>query len=252
METSIRTSTALLLALSLFTSLVGPLPPAARVPTGADPSTDISRRAEASFGPDLVQAASLVAPAEDAIGQPLTAEQQELVGWALSRFSEAGLDLPSVEFVFHQDSRSCYGHVGLYYRDRTSLHMCRLDKRTMLHELAHAWANEALTETARAAFVAHRGLETWNDQTVDWELRGTEHAAEIVTWSLMDRNIQVPFVETPGAAMTYRLLTIPASSPDELVSAYEVLTGRTPVFRQPSDWAARPEVMSPEAARAGR
>ncbi|MDH3261806.1 MAG: hypothetical protein OEM81_02570 [Acidimicrobiia bacterium] len=186
-------------------------------------------------------------PAE--IIQPLTADQQDLVDWARSRFQQAGLDLPLVDLYFHDNSLDCSGHVGLYYRGSNSLHMCRLDRRTILHELAHAWANQALTEADRKAFLNHRGLQAWNDHALAWNQRGTEHAAEVIAWALMDRNLQVPFLPEEGRDPSYRLLTIADSEPDQLTSAYQLLTGTDLTFRDPTEWQPAAEMTSPEAAR---
>ena len=57
-------------------------------------------------------------------------------------------------------------------------------RRLVLHEFAHAWARENLTDSQREALMADRELETWNDHDVEWAQRGTEHAAEIITWGL--------------------------------------------------------------------
>ena len=187
------------------------------------------------------------------ISEQLTSEERDLVHWAKARFELANLDFPSVEFRFHPDTSQCQGHVGLYYAGTDILHVCALDKRTILHELAHAWAHESITEDQRNVFTRHRGLRAWNDHDLLWEYRATEHAAEIITWALMDRNILVPWVTegSGGIRTTYRLLTIPDSGPDPLTTAYELLTGKIPVDRLNDDprHQAAIEVTSPEARR---
>ncbi len=186
--------------------------------------------------------------------QKLSAEQQLLVDWAQTRFGEAGLELPDVDFLFHADMVTCHGHVGLFYLTSRSLHMCCLDKHSILHELAHAWAHHNLSDQQRAAFTTLRGLEGWNDDSLDWAERGAEHAAEIIAWALMDRNVLVQWVTTIDngtSQRTWRLLTIDDSGPDQLIEAYEFLTRSSPAARVSDDPRVTPrtETMCPEARR---
>jgi hypothetical protein len=165
---------------------------------------------------------------------PFTDEQRNLLDWARDRFGGAGLDFPAVEFVFHDSSRDCYQHVGLYFPAANSLHMCRLDKKTVLHELAHAWAHHSLSEEQRQQFVAFSDAASWNDNDVAWEYRATEYAAEAMTWALMDQDITVRWINEDGS-MTRILLTIANSSPRDLAAAYRQLTGLEPVYRNLDD-----------------
>ena len=159
-----------------------------------------------------------------------TDAERTLIDWATHRFVSAGLTPPSVVFVFHPSTIDCDGRVGLYYRQSDTLHMCRLDKHTILHELAHAWVDQNLTSATKAAFVTSRDLTTWNGPDTPWELRGTEHAAETIAWALLDRNRLVRWVGEDGGE-SYRLLTIPDSGPAQLASAFELLTGAEPTER---------------------
>jgi hypothetical protein len=157
----------------------------------------------------------------DAVNPSLDGSEWEyddvLFQWATSRFAKAGLDLPTVSVAFHDAMEACDGHPGLY-RDRPSprIDICGFAngstgaKRTMLHELAHAWAHENLTEDDIDRFLAIRRLDTWAGPDAPWELRGSEHAAEIVSWALFDRELDL--VAIPNAGMeaveaSYRLLT---------------------------------------------
>lgn len=180
--------------------------------------------------------------------------QRELVAWATSRFDAAGLVFPSVAFIFRDDLSECDGHVGLFYPESHLLLLCRLDKKSMLHELAHAWAADNLDADARDAFVRFRNLDNWNDHETSWDERGTEHAAEILTWGLMDRNMLVPWITESASGQkqgTYRLLTIEDSDPDQLVDAYRLLTSRIPDERVSDDprFSLRVESFSPEIDR---
>jgi hypothetical protein len=86
----------------------------------------------------------------------LTAEQKALVHRAMERFDAQGLELPEIRFVFHDDLFPCHGHKGRYHSSTATLEMCSMDPITMLHELAHAWANESLSERAKEDFLRSR------------------------------------------------------------------------------------------------
>ena len=126
----------------------------------------------------------------------------------------------------------------------------------MVHELAHAWIETTFEAKDRQAFMQLRRLDTWTggDQ---WKERGAEQAAEILTWGLMDRDISIRWVESnPDSTTsdTRRLFKITNSSPDQLVTAYEHLTGVQPTDRLADDPAHHEPgvgVTSPEATRAG-
>jgi hypothetical protein len=62
---------------------------------------------------------------------------------------------------------------------------------TTLHELAHAWAESQLSTAEWAAFLELRGLDVWYDDRVARHERGMEHAAEVVSWGLMDEMIPI-------------------------------------------------------------
>jgi hypothetical protein len=181
---------------------------------------------------------------------PRTDEQQELVDWALGRFTESRLDLPEVKIQFHPSSLECLGREGIYFLKTQSLQMCSLSKRTMLHELAHAWADHAMNSEERQAFIDYRGLESWNARDEAWAQRATEHIAEIIAWALMDVPIHVPdlVVDEDGTTETvYRLVLIPDSEVETLADAYRIITGADPIFRSPAEWQPRAEATSPEA-----
>lgn len=186
----------------------------------------------------------------------LTAEQQELVNWAIARSDRQGLELPEVAFVFHDDLFPCNGHKGLYHRSKWTLEMCSMDPITMLHELAHAWANESLTDLAKEDFLRSRHLPSWNNHNIAWEDRGTEHVAETIAWALAEDPHHVKWVETlrDGTTQTtHRILTL-GIDVDTLLDNFKFLTGMDPVFRQPAEWTVDETAttpMSPELARLG-
>ncbi len=142
-----------------------------------------------------------------------TSEQRELARWAIGRFDDAGLELPSIEIRFHADGGGCGGHLG-YSRggvvDVCSTLVNAMSRRIVLHELAHAWAAVNVTGAARTRFLRLRGLNNWSDVGVPWSERGFEHAAEIIAWAIGER------ILTP---------TLPNVAPQELAAAYRALTG---------------------------
>ena len=96
-----------------------------------------------------------------------------------------------------------------------------MDQHTMLHELAHAWANIHLTDDDRHQFVASRKLASWNDQDDEWSLRGTEHVAETIAWALGAEPKHVRWVE--DGITTHRLLTL-SIGVDTLLANFTELT----------------------------
>ena len=143
-----------------------------------------------------------------------------LLQWAISRFVGAELDLPAVNVAFHDEIGACAGHPGLY-RDQPSpqIDICGFAnistaaKRTTLHELAHAWAHENLTDDDIDKFLRMRRLDTWAGPDAPWELRGSEHAAEIISWALFDRELD--------------LVTIPNADMEAIEASYRLLTGKS-------------------------
>ncbi len=150
------------------------------------------------------------------------AADMDLAGWARDRFEAAGLDLPAVVITFHDDRSPCRGNAGLYHpSDPVEVHLCLPQDRsattaklTALHELGHAWAESQTTEETRALFLAVRGLDAWKDPARPAHLWGAEHAAETISWALMDTRI--------------RIVRIDDADEDALADAYQVLTGSDP------------------------
>lgn len=145
----------------------------------------------------------------------------------------------------------------MFHKSTRTLVMCSLDLNTMLHELAHAWANENLNEAARQQFVSSRGLDSWNDHDDAWEHRGTEHVAETIAWALAEDPHHVKWVEAESRGSTntsHRILTIDVDV-DILLANFKEITGMDPVFRNASEWAVdggTSRQSSPELARLGR
>lgn len=154
-----------------------------------------------------------------------TKSDADLTEWALSQFERAGLQLPSLAVAFHDDKQPCNGHPG-FYRSGTPAHIdiCGFNwdrfvisaRKTIIHELGHAWADYSLTEGARQRFLRLRGLTTWGDDQTPWNEQGSEQAAEIIAWA-MDRELQ--------------LATMRDAHPGTLAQAYLQLTGTMPLLR---------------------
>jgi hypothetical protein len=153
-------------------------------------------------------------------------QPRQVVDWVVGRFHLAGLQAPEAEIRFHPFNpafEECAGFPGFYTFDDPGhrIDICavgeRSRRRTLLHELAHAWTYEHLDETERNAFLADQGLEVWNDADVPWEERGAEHAATLI-------------------AVGLDLHCDPRDMIDEddlgsLAAAFEDLTGARPICR---------------------
>jgi|GEM_PF-3330146 len=153
----------------------------------------------------------------------LSVDEQVMVDWAFGLFTDAGLDLPEVAVSFHSDVEACHGTDGRWEHDEGTpdrvmicvthnkpLVQAEWQRRTLVHELAHAWAQANLNDIDRAEFLALRDLDSWNNAADEWGRRGIEHAAEIVSWGVIDQKIhlwKLPNASCPAMTAAYRLLT---------------------------------------------
>jgi hypothetical protein len=168
-----------------------------------------------------VGATAAVRPMRTTTG--LSPQEEEVFAWASSLYEEAGLRLPAIDVIGHETMEACGGGAGYHHAEggRSTIDICgehprRFDEVLFLHELAHAWDLAVLTDTRRAAFAELRGVTQWWDDGVhDWDERGAEHAAEIVTWALRDRPM--------------RVFSIPDADCASLEAGYVALTGRPPL-----------------------
>ena len=146
-----------------------------------------------------------------------TPAQRAMTLEAANRFREAGLREPTVRIRFHDDREACDGRTGRSWNgtvDLCGIHTNELSRRTVLHEMAHAWMDAHVTAGLEERFLRLRQLERWNDHDDEWEQRGSEHAAEIVEWALA------------GQGTGTELPSIPDNDPPQLAEGYELFTGR--------------------------
>ncbi|HET6790576.1 MAG TPA: hypothetical protein VFI35_03190 [Actinomycetota bacterium] len=145
-----------------------------------------------------------------------TPDQQAMGQWAEDRFADAGIGVPSLEVRFHRNRGGCDDRLGLYddgVAHICGLHVNDLSRRNLLHEMAHGWVESHVSASLEVRFLRLRQLETWNDHDAEWEERGTEHAAEIISWAIAGQ---------PGGT---GMPSIPMNYPSQLAAAYELLTG---------------------------
>jgi hypothetical protein len=169
---------------------------------------------------------------------------QELIAWAEWRYADAGLDLPDVELFVHESLDDCEGFAGLFRgsRDGGEIHVCADDDapqvvlhKTLLRELGHAWALHHLSDEDITGFVALRGLEHWAEPA-PWYRRGIEHAAEIMAWGLLERELRLPTIRPNDRA--------------SLEEAFRFLTGRDPIVGPPA-WKDDPGTEQQPAEETG-
>jgi len=148
------------------------------------------------------------------------AEEQQGVGWAFGRFEAGALaGLQPLEVYLHTSKDDCKGALGRYRMGRVDL--CTKEssekyaKKYALHEMAHAWVETNVDAGTLERFMELRGVEVWNDPRFPWKERGSEQAAEIITWGLGEGDV-VPLLPELTDAAT-------------LAELYELLTGRAPI-----------------------
>lgn len=150
--------------------------------------TDAPTRTTASTTVDPLGAVTELAPA-----------QASLLESSFDRFTQAGLAAPThVVASFHKSLDACNGNLGLRTTEDgvSRVRVCwahenpgielRLQEQALVHELAHAWAEENLDDARRQAFVDFTGSASWRDVAHGWNDRGTERAADLITWALLD------------------------------------------------------------------
>jgi len=156
-------------------------------------------------------------------GRDVSAAEADIIAWAAGRFELAGLTLPMVEVSFSADEADCGGHEGLYRR-RDGAHfvtVCTPDdhptaddyrRRTLIHELAHAWDQSSLTSADRDGLLPVLDVEGWYEADA-WGERGIERLAETFVFGLLDEPRRVLLIAADCADVYADFVGITGSAP---------------------------------------
>ncbi len=178
--------------------------------------------AEAQSAPEL-GVSSVVAAAEPVQDPPgiygADVELTAVINAAIDRYNTTGFTLDPMRFYAHPTDDKCRGNKALFGRDGELDRIDLCSGRTfaiVLHELAHAWEHNNMSDNTRQAFLDYTGL-VWYDPDVNWRNRGNEVVANTIAWGLR---------ETP-------LTATDIGNYSELLHRFELLTG-IPSPRLPS------------------
>jgi len=151
------------------------------------------------------------APELNFVDQP-TPVERETISWAIDRFVDAGLQLPDLDIRFPV---FCDGKGAVYHVGQSAIDFCRVSRKNVLHEFAHAW-DDTSGAVDRAGFSKLRGVTTWfGGLDVPEREQGSEHLAIIIAWGLLG----------PNARSAHGL---PNNSDAELTEAFEFLAHSSP------------------------
>jgi hypothetical protein len=176
----------------------------------------------------IVASLALGADRQTTVRPPLTvhgatADQEQAIDWALHQYRAAGLEgMPALDVYLHDGRDACRGALGRYKAGRVDL--CTKEssepyaKKFALHEMAHAWVDVNVDAGTLERFMDVRSLSVWNDARHPWKERGSEQAAEIITWGLGEGEVAPLLPE----------ITDPAT----LTALFEMLTGLAPITPQ--------------------
>lgn len=135
--------------------------------------------------------------------------QRDAIDWAHRRFELAGLELPATEITFYPTTESCEYAEGLYEQvdGRHILSICvpegdtaartLLRRRTVAHELAHAWEHETLDAGDREHLMTLLETDVWYSADAAWKDRGGERLAETIVWGLYDQRRRPVRIDQP-------------------------------------------------------
>ena len=155
---------------------------------------------------------------------------EQLVVWGVEQFPEAGLTVPRPTSVtFYPAADRCRGNLAVAAGEANDEIVACFGEglacvttpcppwstkaeATILHELAHTWMGQNLTEDTRTAYEQLTGL-TWASPEDLWERRAIERAAEVIAWGVQ---------ESPGPPEQLEL------SEQELFEEFLLLTGSPP------------------------
>jgi hypothetical protein len=156
--------------------------------------------------------------------------QIEVVEWGVQRYRLAGLSIPSVASITFPPHELCARNSGWAIDDGEEQRivlcifeneMCEdegcetlsaLARATLVHEMAHVWTIGNLDASTRERFLDLRQVEVWQGPGLLWAEQGSEHAAEIIMWGVMEETLDLFRLGIPSCA--------------DLEEAYQLLTGR--------------------------
>ncbi len=127
-----------------------------------------------------------------------------------SVFDAAGFQLPAMTIHVYPNNLGCDGLSGRFNNDGsgTMVELCSMHRFWLLHEFAHAWTYNNLSDDDRIEFMDYHGLEAWNSKAIDWADRGMEVAAETIAKGLLDSDLpEWQLDEAPALAAGYQILT---------------------------------------------
>jgi hypothetical protein len=177
---------------------------------------------EAPSAPEPV-VSTVVAASEPDLDPPgiygADVELTAVIDAAINRYNTTGFSLDPMRFYAHPTDDTCKGNKALFGQNGELDRIDLCSGRTfaiVLHELAHAWEHNNMSDNTRQAFLDYTGL-VWYDPDVNWRNRGNEVAANTIAWGLR---------ETP-------LTATDIGNYSELLHRFELLTG-IPSPRLPS------------------
>jgi len=137
--------------------------------------------------------------------------QTTAINWALGRFEDVGIPLPTLQITVYGSRAGCGNHDGLFTPsdgvDRIDL--CSDAPLILLHELAHAWDINFGTDDTRQVMLDAWGSDRWSGGDVGYRQRGEEKAASLIALGLIDSTL------TESEAVTSRAM----------LERFEMLTG---------------------------
>lgn len=164
-------------------------------------------------------------------GGALTPAEAALVDWAIGRFDEIGFELPVVRVSFYEDTAPCGGHDGRFVQaggiaeisicvpDLGTAAFDLLRRRTLLHELAHAWDVANLDDADRDELLGIVAAASWAAPTSDPDQRGVERFAETLVWGLYDQLRRPVDIDVPCAELHADFVHITGSPALEPIEA---------------------------------
>ncbi len=162
---------------------------------------------------------------------------EEFSSYLFAKYAASGIGLPQVEAVWFPPAPECLSYSGLAiesdarYADRHTVIVCRTVDQLAgdsastwsytastwgLHELAHIWMLDHLTDDIRTDFNQASGVDVWRSNDVPWRERGVELAATTIGWGVAGND-----------QAKWPLFPVPPC--ERLATWYELLTKSNPV-----------------------